>query len=50
MRLLLVGQLALVSSGFGIVASPQGVCFSRLGLQLALELVGLPPLARLVLL
>jgi hypothetical protein len=49
-RLLLVGQLALVFATLGIVASSQGVGLARLCLQLPLELLGLSLLARLVLL
>jgi hypothetical protein len=48
--LLLVGNAALVLSVFGIVAAPEGVCLARLGLQLALEVLGGLPLARLFLL
>ena len=50
MVLLLVGQLALVSAQLGIVAASDGVCFTRLGLQLVLEVLGLSPLAGLFLL
>lgn len=57
MIMLLVRQLALVSTQLGIVASPEGVCFTRLGLQFALQLFGgslqvlsIPLLASLVLL
>lgn len=49
-RLLLVRQLALVFAIFGIVSSSKGIGFASLGLQLALELIGFPLLARLVLL
>lgn len=49
-ELLLVGQLALMSTQFGIVAAAEGVCFARLGLQLGLEVLGVPPFAGLVLL
>jgi hypothetical protein len=48
--LLLVGQLALVSAQLGIVAASDGVCFTRLGLQLVLEVLGLSSLTGLFLL
>ena len=48
--LLLVGQLALVPAQLGIVATADGVCLARLGLQLGLEVLGLSPLAGLLLL
>jgi hypothetical protein len=49
-RLLLVGQLPLVSSRFGIVTPPEGVGLARLGLQLPFQLFGRPLLVRSVLL
>lgn len=48
--LLLAGQLALVSAQFGIVASAESVCLASLGLQFALDVVGVSPLACLFLL
>jgi hypothetical protein len=49
-HLLLVGDSALILAGFGIVTASEGICLSRLGLQLALQVVGLFSLARLLLL
>ena len=49
-ELLLVDQLALVSAQFGIVAPSEGICFARLGLQLALQVFGVSLLASLLLL
>jgi hypothetical protein len=49
-RLLLVGHVALVAADVGIVAASQRIGFAGLGLQLALELVGLSLLACLILL
>lgn len=48
--LVLVGQLALVASCFCILASSEGVCFAGLGLQLALQFLGVSLFAGLVLL
>lgn len=39
-RVLLVGQLALIPAAVGIVAAAEGVCLARLGLQLGPEAVG----------
>jgi hypothetical protein len=49
-QLLLVGNLALIAAALGVVAASERVCLPRLGLQLALEVVGLLPLERLLLL
>lgn len=49
-ELVLVGQLALVSAQFGVMASSERVCFASLGLQLGLDVVGISLLARLLLL
>jgi hypothetical protein len=49
-QLLLVGDSTLISAGLSIVAASEGIRLSGLGLQLALQVVGLFSLARLLLL